>query len=151
MRKVIMVSMLVAFMGMFVSCDEKIDEITENLIGSFTANVDNASWKASIMAGSMQNGNLILTAKKDKELITLSFKTPIVGKYTVDFNNVAIYTSNSDSITETTYTGTTGEIELNSVDTVNKRVSGTFHYEGFSTSMKKVTVTNGVFKNIIYQ
>lgn len=151
MKKSYLAGLVLVFLGLMISCDEKTDDITENLIGSFSCTLNNTAWKASVMGGSVQNNNLIITSNKSKELITLSFGNMAVGKYPINISNIAIYTSNSDSVTQTTYTATTGEIEISSLDTENKRVSGSFHFEGYNTSMSKVTVTAGTFKNIIYQ
>jgi hypothetical protein len=151
-RKLFYPMVMLFVFGFMSSCQDKVDEATTDLVGSFTCTINSVSWTGKITAGSSTNGNLVITSTKDKQLVTLNFDTLKVGKRSLSFSNNAIFTSNTDSISTTSYSGiSVGEIEITSIDATNKKVSGTFHFEGFNATMSKATITSGVFKNINYQ
>ena len=150
-KKLFLAIFILGTFGIFSACTDKVDDIKDTIVGSFSCKLNNSAWAASVMAGSNVDGNLVITATKGKELITLTFDTAVVGKYPVNFTNIAVYTANVDSLSETTHLGVAGgEIELTSIDASNKRVSGSFHFEGYDMYMNKVTITAGVFKNVVY-
>ena len=140
--------------------------------GNFTAIIDGVNFSADAIVATLVNtasfGNaLSMTGVKSSgQYIGIQISNPSVGTFVANNNSDPQHTItlsylenlNSSDIFSAynTYTATTptptGTITISSIDTVNRKISGTFSFDGYlltsSTPVKHIT--NGVFNNITY-
>ncbi|MEO6638345.1 MAG: DUF6252 family protein [Ginsengibacter sp.] len=143
-----------------------IDNVDSTLItppavsGNFTAVIDGAPFVANKFAQASKTLNVIaITGEStDGELILLRVADSGVHVYTLNINslsNVGAYSKNG-GVAFSTNGGTSasqsdGTLSITKIDTVNKRMSGTFSIKVYrQTDQLQKNITTGVFTNISY-
>lgn len=149
----------------FESCQKEIDWSTgtpDAVTGDFRAKIDGIQWVANSAAGAYRIGGLISISGRssDKKYLTITLTDSGVHRYTLDdmsFNAASYIDSNlANPINFTTNQGVNpgdagGTLEITSIDTVKKKISGTFSFKVFrqSDGLQR-TMTQGSFTNLSY-
>lgn len=132
------------------------------LTGDFRATINGTQWVANTLStGARMNGIINLTGRSnDGKTLTITLKDSGVHQYTLaqqtlsaaayidsaSGNNIS-FTSNASD--DPSLAG--GSVNVTSIDTVNKRMSGTFSFRVFRpTDSTSVNITLGSFTNISY-
>lgn len=147
--------------------------------GKMTATIDGKLWKSEIAIGSLEYGyytpKLILMifsekpqtsflfhmnykALKEKTYHTKEIKKEFYISYgshktqTYNYNSNTTHISEGNSKTKQQYKFDKGILKITKLDTIHKRISGTFNFVmlDFHNKKKGIKVTNGVFDNIFY-
>jgi hypothetical protein len=63
----------------------------------------------------------------------------------------AVYRMKGENDTTNVYVGNSGTITITKIDTKNKKISGTFSFNLVNSKNQTIKVTDGVFKNLLYQ
>ncbi|HSN61324.1 MAG TPA: DUF6252 family protein [Ferruginibacter sp.] len=129
--------------------------------GNFSAKIDGVQWVANnIKTATRQGGVLVLYGSaSDKKSMILRVADSGVHNYslhTTSASNVGAYTDsaispNSFATNQWGAAGNYGNLNVSSIDTVNKTISGTFNmkvYRQFDNLQRDIT--GGVFTNIPY-
>ena len=131
----------------FSNCDKTEDEIIADITPEMTATVGGEAWTTKIAAG-VNTTIFVITGNKAKEQIILTIPTKTIGDYDIDgLNNMASYVQNIDSIGDA-YIAYSGEINVQSMNTLRTQVNGTFNFKAVNTSLDTISITSGTFKNI---
>jgi hypothetical protein len=147
------------------SCQKEINWSTGTpaaVTGDFRAKIDGIQWVANSAAGAYRIGGFISISGRstDKKYLTITLTDSGVYKYTLDdmsFNAASYIDSNLASpINFTTNQGINpgdagGTLDITSIDTVKKKISGTFTFKVFrqSDGLQR-TMTQGSFTNLSY-
>ena len=137
--------------------DSKVNDII-NPTASFSCKINNVSWSAItrvtkkqgntfIITGTGSLGNDVLnittfgTTAQTYHLDPINSQTQFSATFTMDTNN-------NDSL----YQAVNGTVILTSVDTVNKKISGTFSFRSSKIINPLILkeITNGSFNNLSY-
>ena len=129
--------------------------------GNFRAKIDGVQWVANnIKTATRQGGVLVLYGSaSDKKSILIRVADSGVHNYslhTSSASNAGVYTDsaispNGFATNQWNVEGNYGNLNVTSIDTVNKTISGTFSmqvYRQFDSLQR--TITEGVFTNISY-
>jgi hypothetical protein len=160
-------TMVVAVSGLFLlnACQQEIQDPngTQNAVtGDFRAKIDGTQWVAnSAASGSRMNGRIaILGRSNDRKYLAISLTDSGVHNYILDDMtlNAASYIDSSlpNPINLTTNQGVNpgdagGTVRITSIDTTNKKISGTFSFKVFrQTDGLQKTFTEGSFTNLSY-
>jgi hypothetical protein len=158
---------LSVFVG-FSSCQKEVDPSilgnTNNpsVVGDFRAKIDGVQWVANSAAGASRVAGFInlVGRSTDKKYVSIHVVDSGVHNYTL--NNVSLnVASYIDSNLTNTFNFSTnqgvnpgdagGIVNITSIDTANKRISGNFAFNMFRQfDGSKRTFTEGVFTNISY-
>jgi len=131
----------------FSNCNKSEEEIIEDITPVMSAKIGGKSWTTKIAAG-VNSTIYVITGTEDKEAIILTIPTKTVGDYTIDgLNNMASYVQNIDSISDA-YVAYSGEIKLESLNTIRTQVNGTFNFKAVNANLDTISITGGTFKNI---
>jgi len=169
MKKIKFLSILILLsVALFTSCDtEPIDsaiDLNDNGNNSgtstFKADFNGATWNAST-SQAIISGNLIQIAatKTDGSSFGIMISGSSVGTYQANVNILSYNPAGSEygywSSNIANPTEDTGSVTITSIDTVNKKISGTFSYKGYwsnqsETGVLPINFTNGVFTNVSY-
>ena len=164
MRYFLLPAILVSLI--IISCQREVDfannQNNNNVTGDFRAKIEGTQWIANKAAlGSRMNGIINITGLgTDKKTLTITLTDSGVHRYILSDNtmNVAAYV---DSTLPNTFAFTTnqgsfpdqagGEVNITSIDEVNKKISGTFSFKVYrQMDGLQRTITEGVFTNISY-
>jgi PBP1b-binding outer membrane lipoprotein LpoB len=167
MKKIKILSIIGTFMLLFLfSCDNEpvdstvnLNPVTPSLPISFKVSFSGKTYTTSLASAVFIDGNIIINAFRGDELESFSMDIMgnTVGDYPTNENEIAYRASVTAplfvSVNPADEVSDTGKITITSINTVNKRISGTFNFTGYSndgsvTSTKEFT--NGVFTNIPY-
>ncbi len=156
MRKVIFVSLIC--LG-FLSCkkDSKLNDVI-NPTASFTCKINGTNWSAITRVTRKEGNKFIITGTGSLGSDVLNITTfgietgtyilsPLDGK--TEFSaTFTMDTQNTDSL----YQAVNGTVQLTMVDTVNKKISGTFQFRSSKVINPLLIkeVTNGSFSNLKY-
>ncbi len=143
----------------FIACkkDSKVDDII-NPTASFTCKINGTSWSAITRITKRQGNNFIITGTGSLGNDVLNITTfGITAKtYTLDPINAttefsATFTTDTNT-SDSLYQAVNGTVTLTSVDTVNKKISGTFSFRSCKiiNPLLLKEVTNGSFSNLNY-
>lgn len=153
----------------FTSCDnEPIDSALNpddfggggNATASFKADFNGATWTAN-SSQAVISGNLIQIAgiKSDGSTFGFFIEASTTGTYPANENLLAFNPAGSEygywATNVNNPTENTGSITITTIDTVNKKISGTFSFKGYwsntdETGVLPIDFTNGVFTNVPY-
>lgn len=153
----------------FTSCDnEPIDSALNpddfggggNATASFKADFNGATWTAN-SSQALISGNLIQIAgvKSDGSTFGFFIEASTTGTYPANENLLAFNPAGSEygywATNINNPTENTGSITITTIDTVNKKISGTFSFKGYwsnadETGVLPIDFTNGVFTNVPY-
>jgi hypothetical protein len=122
-------------------------------------NIDGVSWSAVSRVTTKQGNKFIITGTgsmgSDVLNVTIFGATP--GTYTINPQELNIHASatytNSTS-SDSLYTAYEGTATLSSVDTTNKKISGTFSFKAknlLHLALANKIITSGTFTSLIYQ
>lgn len=149
---------------LFQSCQKEISFDDDNNIvtGDFRAKIEGSQWVANKGAGASRMQGLINISgySTDKKYITITLADSGVHRYTLSeaTMNAAAYIDSTlpNPIAFTTNQGTYptesgGEVNITSIDTANKKMSGTFSFKVFRM-MDGLgrNITEGSFTNLSY-
>ena len=150
------------------SCQKEVDPSilgnTNNpsVVGDFRAKIDGVQWVANSAAGASRVGGFIslIGRSTDKKYVSIHVVDSGVHNYTlndVSFNVASYIDSNlTNTFNFSTNQGVNpgdagGIVNITSIDTANKRISGNFAFNMFRQfDGSKRTFTEGVFTNISY-
>lgn len=136
--------------------------------GNFTATIDGANFTADNIVANMTNnpilGNTlnIIGLKSSGEYISVTLVAPAVGTFTANNSfdplHPAILSYQQNPSSSDIYTASnssmspTGAITITSFDSANKKISGTFNFDGYLSSGSGAVkhITNGVMNDISY-
>lgn len=123
----------------------------QELIGSFSSNVNGTAWEATVSGAVKSNGHYIITADKGNATLVITVSGTSVGTYNVNpldstFEAVA-YTPDYNNAVNS-YVSTQGVVDLTKVN--NNRLTGTFNVwaKNTQTSTDSMQIT-GQFSNIL--
>jgi hypothetical protein len=150
----------------FYSCQKEVDyalnQNNSNVTGDFRAKIEGSQWVANKAAvASRMAGVINITGLgTDRKLITITLTDSGVHRYILSDNtmNAAAYVDSTlpNTFAFTTNQGTYptqagGEVNITSIDTVNKKISGTFSFKAYRMMDDlQRTITEGSFTNISY-
>ena len=164
MRLLLSALFIISGILLLQSCQKEINFATGNpsVTGEFKAKIDGTPWTANKISGASRFSGLInLTGVSlDKKTLTITLTDSGVHRYILDdmsMNAAAYIDSNlTDPSAFTTNQGTLpgqagGEVNITSIDTVNKKMSGTFSFKVYrqSDGLQR-DFTEGTFTNISY-
>lgn len=154
----------------FTSCDnEPIDSALDpgdfgggggNTNASFKADFNGSTWNATT-SQAIISGNLIqiVGLKSDGSSFGFLIDGATTGTYPANENILAYNPAGSEfgywSTNFSNPTENTGSITITNIDTVNKKISGTFSFKGYwsntdETGVLPIDFTNGEFSNVPY-
>lgn len=144
-RRILLFTLMIATLGATqFGCQ------TEDLIGTFTANIGGTQWTATAPGAVKTGTRLTITGIGDSKSIILQINGTTAGTYDMNVFSTNIqpftYTPNT-SAPQDTYLGTSGSIVVSSVQ--NNRISGTFSVVATNLSSQTISIT-GSFTNVIY-
>lgn len=126
----------------------------------FKADFSGDTWTGTEALAVMSTSSISIGATRaDGSTFSILVGGTTTGTYQANANIIAYTPSGSTfgywSINLTDTTENTGSITITNIDTVNKKISGTFSYKGYwsdgsTTSILPVQFTNGVFTSIPY-
>ncbi|MFT3981930.1 MAG: DUF6252 family protein [Ferruginibacter sp.] len=166
MKKIIFFGAIVMAV-IFSACQHEYDPFDDDNTaaggtGDFRAKIDGVQFVAdSLKAASKMDSVIVITGiSKSKKMIVLRVKDSGVHNYTMhneSMTNVAAFTDFAETspisyaTNQTDVPGSYGNLNITSIDTVNKKMSGTFTLKVFRQfdSTEKI-ITEGVFTNITY-
>lgn len=144
--------LFIAFALIFNSCKkEDVEQAVANIVPEFSASIDGVAWKATIptatLSSSGENHVLTILGTNSSQLSVIIYgKTAKI--YKLDplgglGQAGCVYNK------ENTFTSISGEVNLTSIDEVNKKVRGTFSFV-LRYLTTEVKITNGKFTDIKY-
>ena len=126
----------------------------------FKADFSGTTWTATTYQAVISSNSIqIVGTKPNGDTFAFMIEGNAVGNYAANSNLLAFTPAGSEfgywSVNNSNPAENTGSISITSIDTVNKKISGTFVYKGYwsdttTTSILPVQFTNGVFTNIPY-
>ena len=161
MRSLIFCCFAFGIIAFVSSCQKEIDWGTNTVTGDFKAKINGTQWVANkIATASRLAGFISLVGRStDNKLLAITLTDSGVHRYTLNdvTINVAAYLD-SNSSNPGTYTSNAaspptagGEVNITSIDTAHKKMSGTFSFKVFRQSDSAVVnLTEGSFTNISY-
>lgn len=173
MKKIKFLSALIVLFSAltFTSCDnEPIDSAIDPSSGggggggggaaTFKADFNGSTWNA-LSSQAVISGNIIQIAgiKSDGSSFGFLIDGSTVGTYPANENLLAFNPAGSEygywSTNIANPTEDTGSITITNIDTVNKKISGTFTFKGYwsnedEAGVLPINFTNGVFTNVPY-
>ena len=172
MKKLNLITIVTLFIATFpfLSCDnEPIDGAIDlgdfnnggnNTPALFKADFNGSTWTANTtQAQIIDNTIQIVGIKTDGSTFAILVDDDAIGTYQANENLIAYNPSSSTfgyaSLNFDNPAEDTGSIIITSIDTVNKKISGTFSFKGYwtnftETGVQPINFTNGVFTNISY-
>ena len=126
----------------------------------FKADFSGTTWTATTYQAVISSNLIqIVGTKPNGDTFAFLIEGNAVGNYAANSNLLAFTPAGSEfgywSVNPSNAAENTGSISITNIDTVNKKISGTFVYKGYwsdttTTSILPVQFTNGVFTNIPY-
>ena len=126
----------------------------------FKADFSGTTWTATTYQAVISSNSIqIVGTKPNGDTFAFMIEGNAVGNYAANSNLLTFTPSGSEfgywSVNNSNPAENTGSISITNIDTVNKKISGTFVYKGYwsdttTTSILPVQFTNGVFTNIPY-
>lgn len=135
--------------------DSKITDII-NPTASMKCKVNGADWSAQTRVTTIQSNKVIVngTGSLGSDVLNVTTFGITTKTYTIDPYNAIVEFSasftNDTNKPDSIYTATEGTVTLSKVDTVNKRISGTFAFKGKNTLLLNKQITAGSFTDLAY-
>ena len=158
MKNLVMIILIPFLMG--ASC-KPLDGPEYSVNQSFSAKVNGKIWRPFVDDFKLQETSCQIKVSFDamsirarntrsSETIFIILSTPgsklVVGKYPLNSTQYKVGTFSSGQNEYSTGSGYSGEIEISSIDTSKKKISGNFHYRCFNSVLNEVVeVSNGQF------
>ncbi len=121
-----------------------------------SAKVNNTDWSSSVRTCTKNSNTIVLTGTSiDGKTIEIKI-TPDVATESLVTNvdyKIGIgsfYKPTVNASTTDIYFALTGTIRLTQLDMTSKLVSGTFSFNGSTTGITLVTISNGTFSNVSF-
>jgi hypothetical protein len=153
------ITLMFLVLSAFVSCkkDSKVNDIV-NPSASFSCYINGNKWTAITRVTKKENNKFIITGTGSlgKDVLNITIFGTQAKTYTLSpIDGITEFSATFTLDTQTTdslYQAINGTVKINSVDTVNKKISGTFQ---FKTSkiiepLRIKEITNGEFSNLTY-
>jgi hypothetical protein len=162
MYKFLTAAIFISLIVLIASCQKEIDWGTgSSASGNFRAKINDTQWVANkLTAASRFAGFINLTGRSnDNKLLSITLTDSGVHRYTlndVTFNVAAYLDSNSTNPNAFTTNAASpptagGEVNITSIDTAHKKMSGTFSFNAYRQSdSSQVKITNGIFTDLTY-
>jgi hypothetical protein len=148
----------------FISCDDEPLENPTNpaqdgddgsdLNAVFEATLsDTINFSATEIAAELTDDGLQFSGTMNNERIGFSVTNPTVGSKDFSSGDVdGFYDSDIEELISDFYTAQQGVLNIQSIDSINNMISGTFNGEFQEiTSNDSISITEGVFTDIIFQ
>ena len=143
------------------SCQKEINWDDYPPGGNFKAKINGTQWYANKTANATRFGGFIslLGISTDKKMVVITLTDSGVHRYTLNQNtlNIGLFVDSNSTDTSpfTTNQGTIvqsgGEVNITSIDTTNKKMSGTFNYKVYRIADDSIiNFTEGSFTNLAY-
>jgi hypothetical protein len=151
---------LLCLMSIFTfSCVDDNTDIAPGTANSITVKIDGTAWSAASVSAtySSQSGFTLLTGANSAmtQQLKLAFAGSDVGTYTFTsadqntFGSFMVTAANVFLFTTLSLDNPEGQIVVTENDKTNHTLSGTFHFDGYSGSVKR-TFTEGTFTKVKY-
>ncbi len=132
--------------------DSKIANII-NPTASMKCKVNGADWSAQTRVTTMQSNKFIIngtTGTSGSNVLNITIFGTTTGTYiNVPTQFLATYTNDTNA-SDSLFTATEGTVTLSKVDTVNKRISGTFSFNAKNAQLLNKQITAGTFTDLAY-
>lgn len=149
MKKLISGTILAAMLVFSFSCRK---DNAENTATNFSAKVEGTLWTATNMAAGHESLNNVTQimgmGATAAEQVYLEFKGSGTGTYKLNVDNLGMVSIGTYSFTSFMSAVPVGEIVITKYDEGNKKISGTFHFQGEDIDGFVYNVTEGKFDNI---
>ena len=162
MRRLTFLLLILASLVGINSCQKELTDpnapiITPGGTGDFRATINGSLWIATTSGAARQNGYISVAGQGGGKTIAITLTDSGVHHYTLTQNTLgaAAYSDSSSgsnvAFTSNATTSTGGSVDITSIDTVNKKISGTFRFTAYRAidSLQR-TITSGSFTNITY-
>jgi hypothetical protein len=124
---------------------------------SMSCKINGVTW-TSVTRYTARQGNTFLI-NGTSTLVSDALNVTVLGISTGTYNldplagqvKASATFTNKASITDSLYTAYAGSVTLSAVDTVNKKISGTFSFDARNLSLAIKKITAGTFSNLKYQ
>jgi len=158
MKHILTLSVVVCMLFAITSCkkDAKLNDII-NPTASMKCKIDGTAWSAQTRVTTIQSNKVIIngTGSLGSDVLNITTFGTTTGTYNlsttvpIQTQFSATFTNNTNS-TDSLYTAYSGSVTLTKVDTVNKRISGTFYFHAKNMQLLNKTVTEGSFTDLAY-
>jgi len=129
--------------------------------GNFKAKINGTQWVANKTAGANRFGNFIslFGVSTDMKMVIITLTDSGTHRYTLNQNSINVGVFLDSNFTNTDPFATNlgvsakagGEVNITSIDTVNKKMTGTFNYKVYRIADDSViNFTEGRFTNLSY-
>jgi hypothetical protein len=119
---------------------------------SFSAKVQGTMWTGSIVTAVQFTGeNLIMitaAGTNPSEQISLDIKASGTGTFPINNDNLGTVEIGTYSFTSLISSNPLGQVVITKYDVTNKKISGTFYFDGEDMAGTVYHVTEGKFENI---
>jgi hypothetical protein len=157
MKKVSIFILIVAlFLSLSCSKKSSVSDVVP-VSASMSCKINGVTWTTVTRLTTRQSNKFLITGTSTigSDLLNVNVLGISAGTYNLDpflaqIQATATFT-NSSSVTDSLYTAYSGTVILSSVDTINKKISGTFSFDARNLSLKNKKITEGTFTNIKYQ
>lgn len=140
-----------------MSCkkDSKVTDII-NLSASMKCKINGTQWTAVTRLTTKQGNSFTIngTGSLGNDVLNIVVLGTTPGTYNLTITPVLVQMSatfangtNADSL----YTANEGTVTISSVDTTNKKISGSFSFKAKNIASNLKNITEGAFTNLIYQ
>lgn len=139
--------------------DTKIEDVANlvNLNASYKCKINGASWNAVTRVTTKQGNTFLIngTGSIGNDVLNVTVLGITTGTYNLT-TTMPVQTQMSATFANGThadslYTAYEGTVTLSSVDTTNKKISGSFSFKAKNLLMMEKVFTEGTFTNLIYQ
>lgn len=160
MRKLLLILFPLTVVNLF-SCQKEISWDDFPASGNFKAKINGTQWVANELTSANRFAGFISLMGKstDKKMLIITLTDSGVHRYTLNENtmNIGIFIDSNSTNTSpfTTNQGNIsqsgGEVNITSIDTANKKMSGTFSFKVYRIADDSIiNFTQGSFTNLTY-
>jgi hypothetical protein len=130
-------------------------ESLQNLAPNMSATIDEDSWTSLTRASILTDDGISITASSTSgETLILTILGDSAGIYDLNLTSAkcgAVYKETLSQSTSDAWVSSSGQINLTEVNTSDKKISGTFHFQmKQDLSSTVIEISDGVFNNLKY-
>ncbi len=137
--------------------DDDGDGIPDALSAKLTCNIDGQAWTSLFRATVISDSKITITAttgitQETGELLVITVFGTEQGTYQLASGEVecaAVYKKTATASSDDAYVAANGNVTITEIDTVNKRISGTFNFT-VTRITETFSISNGVFQGLKY-
>jgi len=135
-----------------MSCSKDSDSIIDTKMG---AKIDGNSWSSITRVSVMAGETITITGTSTADVMVITINGITAKTYTLSIIPVStecacVYQPSLISGENDWYYSTSGTVTLTKVDTVNKKISGTFQFTVAKGLLSTKSITSGVFNDLSY-